>query len=178
MQRVPVIDHDGFVLTESIAIMKYLSRENFIPDALYPKDSKLQARVEEFLEWHHVGLRLHCAMYFRVAYMNPILTGSKLDDKTIENYKRRMLTALEDLDTKWLGRGTEYIAGDTITVADLVAACELEQPRMASFEPAREYANIAAWWPKVRHHFSPHYEEAHNILNKIIKKVGQASAKL
>ncbi|XP_037301696.1 LOW QUALITY PROTEIN: glutathione S-transferase theta-1-like [Manduca sexta] len=132
MQRVPVIDHDGFVLTESIAIMKYLSRENFIPDALYPKDSKLQARVEEFLEWHHVGLRLHCAMYFRVAYMNPILTGSKLDDKTIENYKRRMLTALEDLHTKWLGRGTEYIAGDTITVADLVAACELEQPRECS----------------------------------------------
>lgn len=46
--------------------MNYLSREGIIPESLYPKDSKARAMVQEFLEWQHVGLRLPCAMYFRV----------------------------------------------------------------------------------------------------------------
>lgn len=175
MQRVPVIDHNGFILTESIAILKYLSRENIIAESLYSKESKLQARIEEFLEWQHIGLRLHCAMYFRVVHMDPILTGRKSEEKTIQGYKRRMMMALDDFDTKWLGRGTAFIVGETPTVADLVAACELEQPRMAGFEPKDHFPNIAAWWPKVRDHFAPHYEDAHVILNKIIDKMDRAA---
>lgn len=39
-----------------------------------------------------------------------------------------MVSALELFESKWLNNGTEFIAGNTITVADLFAACELEQP--------------------------------------------------
>lgn len=63
-----------FVSFSSIAILKYLSRENIIPESLYPRESKAQARLEEFLEWQHAGLRLHCAMYFRVK-----VSKSKID---------------------------------------------------------------------------------------------------
>ncbi|XP_049873808.1 glutathione S-transferase theta-1 [Pectinophora gossypiella] len=177
-QKVPVIDHNGFVLTESVAIMKYLSRENIIPDSLYPKDSKQQAKVDEFLEWQHIGLRLHCAMYFRVKFLEPRLFGKVPSEKSIAGWEERMENALEDFDSKWLGRGHAFITGDSATVADVLAACEIEQPRVAGYDPKEKYGNIAAWMEKVRQHFNPHYDEAHTIINKIIAKQSQAAAKL
>ncbi|CAH0715343.1 unnamed protein product, partial [Brenthis ino] len=170
LQRVPVIDYNGFVLSESIAIVKYLAGENLIPDHLYPKDNKLQARVDEFLEWHHIGLRLHCSMYFRAKHLDPIITGKIPDAKTLKGYERRMVSALDLFESKWLNNGTEFVAGNTITVADLFAACELEQPRMAGYDPADHFKDISVWWKKVRDHFNPVYEEAHVILNKIVDK--------
>ncbi|XP_038220748.1 glutathione S-transferase theta-1-like [Zerene cesonia] len=168
-RKVPVIDFNGFILTESIAIIRYLSRENIIPKSLYPPESKAQARVDEYLEWQHVGLRLHCAMYFRVKYLAPITSGQPADPKQLAGYERRMFNAIQEFDTLWLGKH-EYVCGDTITVADLMAAVELEQPRMAGIDPAERFPNIAAWWPKVRQHFNPYYDEAHVILNKIVNK--------
>lgn len=50
----------------SVAIIRYLACEKVTPRTLYPENGKLQARVDEYLEWQHIGLRLHCAMYFRV----------------------------------------------------------------------------------------------------------------
>ncbi|XP_026327827.1 glutathione S-transferase theta-1-like [Hyposmocoma kahamanoa] len=178
MQRVPVIDHNGFILTESVAIMKYLSRENIIPDNLFPKETKQRARVDEFLAWHHVGLRIHCAMYFRTTFLDPRITGTQPNPKTVESYFRRMENALQDFDTKWLGRGTDFITGNSITIADLMAACEVEQPRMAGYDPTEKYPNIAKWLPMVREYFNPHYQEAHVILNKVVAKQQKQTAKL
>lgn len=170
LQRVPLIEHDGFVLSESVAIVKYLARENIIPGSLYPKDIKPQARVEEFLEWQHIGLRLHCAMYFRATYLDPIFTGKQPDAKSIRGYEQRMVSALNVFEAKWLNNGTKFIAGNTITVADLFAACELEQPRMAGYDPADHFNGISVWWKNVRNHFNPIYDEAHVTVNKIVNK--------
>ncbi|XP_053609284.1 glutathione S-transferase theta-1 [Plodia interpunctella] len=178
IQRVPVIDHNGFVLTESVAIYKYLSREGIVPESLFPKESQQQARVEEFLEWHHIGLRLHTAMYFRAVYLDPIIFNRKNTPEQTVGYQRRMETCLEDFSTKWLGRGHAFVVGDKVTVADLVAACELEQPRMAGYDPREKFSNIAEWYERVRSHFNPHYDEAHVIVNKVIAKNNKTNAKL
>ncbi|KOB72923.1 Glutathione S-transferase theta 1, partial [Operophtera brumata] len=106
-----------------VAIIRYLARESVIPESLYPADCQQQARVDEFLEWHHIGLRLPLSMYFRVA-INVFLPG------------------------------------------------------MAGFDPADKYDNIAAWWPRVRAHFSPFYEEAHVTLNKIVAKNNKVKSKI
>lgn len=49
----------------SIAIVRYLAREFNIAEKWYPKDSKQQARVDEFLEWQHLNIRLFGSMIFR-----------------------------------------------------------------------------------------------------------------
>ena len=38
--RVPVIQDGDFVLTESVAIMRYLARERAVEDHWYPRDSR------------------------------------------------------------------------------------------------------------------------------------------
>lgn len=50
----------------SVAILRYLSSENEIPDHLYPKDIKARARVDEYLEWQHNNIRTYCSLYFRI----------------------------------------------------------------------------------------------------------------
>lgn len=49
----------------SIAMVRYLAREYDIQDNWYPKDSKSQARVDEYLEWQHLNIRLFGSMVFR-----------------------------------------------------------------------------------------------------------------
>ncbi|GBM65171.1 Glutathione S-transferase theta-1 [Araneus ventricosus] len=64
-RKVPVLEHNGFVLTESVAMIRYLAKEFPIQDNWYPKDSKAQARVDEYLEWQHLNTRLFGSMVFR-----------------------------------------------------------------------------------------------------------------
>lgn len=55
--KVPAIIDDGQNIIESIAILRYLSRKHKVPDHWYPQDLWAQAKVDEFLEWHHINLR-------------------------------------------------------------------------------------------------------------------------
>lgn len=41
---------------------------------------------------------------------------------------------------------------------------------MAGFDPKEKYPNIATWSKKVQEYFNPYYDEAHVILNKVVKK--------
>lgn len=63
--KVPAIVDDGVNVVESIAILKYLAKKYNTPDHWHPKDIKAEAKVNEFLEWHHIGLRVPLSMYFQ-----------------------------------------------------------------------------------------------------------------
>lgn len=130
-QKAPAIDDDGFKLSESVAIIRYLAREKSIPDHWYPKDSKKQAKVDEYLEWQHNNIRAHCALFFQVKWLIPCLTGEEPNEKKVMNFQRRMSDTLDFMESVWLSPGP-WIAGDEISVADLWAACEIEQPRKNS----------------------------------------------
>ena len=48
------------------------------------------------------------------------------------SYLRMMEKVLDQIETIWLDNGQKkYICGDKISVADIVACCELEQSSMA-----------------------------------------------
>jgi len=51
---VPAIDDDGFVLTESSAILKYLAEK--YQSSTYPSDLKQRARVNEMIDWFNANL--------------------------------------------------------------------------------------------------------------------------
>lgn len=54
-----------YSVSGSVAIVRYLCRELKLPDHWYPQDSRLQAKVDEYLEWQHNNTRIFCAMYFQ-----------------------------------------------------------------------------------------------------------------
>ena len=52
--------------------------------------------------------------------------------KRVANFQRGMEKVLDEIETIWLQNGKKkYLCGDKISVADIAALCELEQPSMA-----------------------------------------------
>ena len=39
--------------------------EGQVPEHWYPKDIKIQAKVDQYMEWQHINTRASCAMYFQ-----------------------------------------------------------------------------------------------------------------
>ncbi len=54
------------------AIMKYLVRKHKLPDHWYPVDLQQQAKIEEYLHWHHTNLRMGAAnlIFNKVDHIN------------------------------------------------------------------------------------------------------------
>ncbi|XP_073985763.1 glutathione S-transferase theta-1-like [Rhodnius prolixus] len=169
LHQVPVIDDNGFILRESVAILRYLCREKKnVADHWYPKDSKKQAKVDEYLEWQHLGTRLGCGLYFRTLWLEPLATGKTPDIRDIQRCKTQMVTACDSIENHWLKN--KYICGDEISIADILAASELEQPRLAGYDPRDGRPKLTEFMARVREATNPSYDEAHKIINTIVDK--------
>ena len=54
------------------------------------------------------------------------------NEKRVATWKKGMEKVLDDIERIWLENGAKkFICGAKISVADIVACCELEQPSMA-----------------------------------------------
>ncbi|EDX18466.1 GD17492 [Drosophila simulans] len=146
-QRVPCIHDNGYKLAESVAILRYLSAKGKIPEHLYPKYFVDQSRVDEFLEWQHTSLRVTCAI-------------------KIETFRMHMERNLDVVEEVWL-EGKDFLTGSSLTVADIFAACEIEQTRMADYDVRIKYPKIRAWLKRVRQSCNPYYDVAHEFVYKI-----------
>ncbi|KAF4518210.1 hypothetical protein B566_EDAN005935 [Ephemera danica] len=168
---VPVIDDNGFQLTESVGIMRYLCREKGVADHWYPKDSKKQAQVDEYLEWQHLNTRANCALFFRIKFLHPMVTGKLPSDKEVAKRQKLMEETLNKLENDWLG-DRKFLVGNEITIADILGACEVEQPRMAGFDPCEGRPRLSAWMERVKQQLAPHYEDAHKVVRLVTDKFG------
>ena len=56
------------------------------------------------------------------------------DEKVLSHYQNGMENCLHQIESIWLKNGEKkFIAGDEITIADIMACCELEQPGWNQF---------------------------------------------
>ncbi|XP_053677843.1 glutathione S-transferase theta-1-like [Anopheles nili] len=166
-QKVPCISDNQINLAESVAIVRYICREYSVPDHWYPVDSRRRARVDEYLEWQHHNTRASCAVYFQYLWLRPRMFGTKVDPKRAEQYKTQMESCLDFIEREFLGGGSRFIVGDEISVADLLAACEIEQPKMAGYDPCVGRPNLTEWMARVREATNPFYDQAHKLVYKI-----------
>ena len=60
------------------------------------------------------------------------MTQKPPNEKSVARFEKGMVKALDDIEQIWLENGAKkYLMGDKISVADIAACCELEQPSMA-----------------------------------------------
>jgi len=173
-QKSPVIQVGKTNLTESVAMVRYLAREKPIADHWYPqKDSLAQARVDEYLEWQHLNTRVNCAMYFRTRWLVPMMTQTAPNEKKVALMRERMEATLNDIETVWLAKGEKpFLCGDKISAADILAACEMEQPSMAGYNVGDGRPILSAYMKRVREELSPHYDEIHQVVYQMKDKFG------
>jgi len=166
-KKVPAIEENGFILTESVAIFHHLGRRGIIPERWYPSDLKKRTRIDEFLEWQHTNIGIGAGSLF---HLHKLINGSEEDIK----YQEKILNKnLFDLDI-WL-KNSKFLTGDEITFADLMGATAIEQVegmKLFTVDPLR-YPKVNKWREAVQQSFSPKFQEAH----RFVYKYGNAPAK-
>ncbi|XP_051549218.1 glutathione S-transferase theta-1-like isoform X2 [Myxocyprinus asiaticus] len=129
MQKVPELENNGFVLTESDAILKYLAKTYNVPDHCYPRHPEKRARVDEYTAWHHMNTRMHAAKVFIFEVLLPHMMGQATDPVKIEKALAELEGTLDKLENMFLKRQA-FLCGDDISLADLLAICELMQVKV------------------------------------------------
>ena len=122
--RVPVIEHDGFMLYETQAILRYLDAA-FPEPALQPKDARLAARMNQIIginDWYFFPKVAAVIVFQRI--IGPALLGIKTDEAAIEAAIPTGRTCVAELD-RLLG-AQQFLAGDDLSIADLMLAPQLD----------------------------------------------------
>jgi glutathione S-transferase len=143
--RVPVLEHGGFSLYETQAILRYLDRVLASP-ALTPVDPKAAARMDQSMnvnDWYlfqGVGAVIG---FQRV--VGPQLMGLTPDENAIAAAMPKARRVFAEL-ARLLGE-QPYFAGDAISLADLLLAPQIEfltqTPEWLAL--GAPHANIVAW---------------------------------
>lgn len=139
-------------MTRSDAILKYLASKYDVPEHWYPWQPERRARVDEYTAWHHTNTRPHAAKVFILEVhttffhrldwsgladtlwprppqvLVPIQTSSQVDQAALDGALAQLDDTLDKLESMFLRR-QPFLCGDDITVADLLAVCELMQVR-------------------------------------------------
>lgn len=111
---VPTLDDNGFVLTESHAILRYLAA-TARRDDLFPDDLHGRARIDEFLDRWATTIR---PAFHRVEQPALGLGGAEIDESAAAREGSRIGPALELLSALIDG---ETVLG-TLTIADFAVA--------------------------------------------------------
>ncbi len=133
---VPTIDDGGFILWESHAIVRYLARKHGT-GTLWPQDARAAADADRWMEWYSTTLWLNLRPIFHNLVRTP---PEKRNMGEVEEARKRLAANFGILDKHLAGR--DYLAGQTVTVADIplgVASYRwfnlpLERPAMANVE--------------------------------------------
>ncbi|KAG7999724.1 Glutathione S-transferase theta-1 [Nibea albiflora] len=140
MQKVPVLEDNGFVLTESDAILKYLATKYNVPEHWYPRQPERRARV-----------------------LLPAHSGCPVDEVRLIRALSQLDDTLEKMESMFLGR-QPFLCGDDITVADLLAVCELMQPVGGDRDVLQTRPQLQRWRSRVQAAVGDSFDQAHAVL--------------
>ena len=116
--RIPTIDDDGFVLSESMAINFYLAKKH--RSALYPADPKHEALALQWSLWETDRLDRQIVNYVRHTKELP---QAERKPEIAESTWQEIVPAHDVLETA-LAK-SEWLAGPAFSVADLNVAAAL-----------------------------------------------------
>jgi glutathione S-transferase len=140
---VPVLDDDGFILTESGTILKYLAEKIGAPE--YPTALQPRSRVNERLDWFNTqfyreyGYHLVYPQIFP-HHKRPSEEGQRV---TLEWGKERSALALRVLNDHIIGN-YKYVCGDQLTIADYLGVSMVTAGEHIKLD-FQKFPNVGRW---------------------------------
>src|SRR5512135_111286 len=122
--KVPFMEVDGTVLTESQVICEYLE-DTHRERPLYPRDPLAKAKVRELIQY----IELHMELVARRLYREYFFAG-KVSDETKKEVERDLAKGVRGFATR--AKFDPYIAGGELTLADCAAYVHLPLVSMIS----------------------------------------------
>ena len=147
-RAVPALEEDGFILTESAAILRYLAAVADSP--AYPKDLRARARIDEALDWFNTGFyRDHG---YGIVYPQ-VLPHYRIDDAQwgalLGWHRARAEFRLEVLNDRMIGDAGTWVAGDDYSIADMFGASLVTIGDLVGFD-LTPWPNVCRWLTAVQ----------------------------
>jgi glutathione S-transferase len=136
--HIPVIDDDGFVLWESMAINLYLAKKHSL-GRFYPARLEDEARAWQWSFW---GMTEIERPVLTALFNRAILPEDKRDAAAADDAEKQLAQPLKVLNGA-LGRSANLLGND-FTVADLNVASILAWARLANIDMA-PFPRVAEW---------------------------------
>jgi glutathione S-transferase len=140
--RIPAFEHDGFMLYETQAILRYLDRVLPRP-ALTPADPKAAARMDQAMninDWYLFQGVNNVIGFQRI--VRPRILNEPADEAAIAEAMPRARMVFNEL-SRLLGE-QDYFAGDRLSLADLMVA-----PQLAFLSATPEWQPLSASTPNL-----------------------------
>lgn len=161
MRKVPAIRDGDFTLAESIAILIYMVEKFKTPDHWYPADLQKRARVNEYLSWQHTALRMHGSKIFWFKILIPKILGEEVPKVKMDSALEELEGSLKMVEEKFI-QDRPFIAGENISLADLVAIVEIMQVVATGMDVFEKMPKLTAWRERVRAEIGKElFDEAH-----------------
>lgn len=154
--KIPAAVIDGETHIESAAIARYLANINN-KTAYYPTDAKTRFLIDQYLDYHHIGIRSPVCGHLLACYLGPTIFGTPVpSDETKAELSKKAGAAVDALDQLFL-KGKDFIVGDTATIADLFAYGELSLYQMITHSIKNE--KVLAYMERLKK--VPKHDEIH-----------------
>jgi len=160
---VPALDDDGFRLSESGAIIRYLA--NKCDSSAYPEDLRQRARVDEAMGWFYSNFSkdLGYGMVYPQLFHHHRRPDAAVHAGTIAWGKEKAQHWLGILDKDLIGPDRKFLCGEDVTLADYVGA-ELVTLGELVHCKYEDYPNVRRWIGNMK--ALEHWNEVHAVFNE------------
>jgi glutathione S-transferase len=144
---IPTIKDGDFVLYESNAILKYICETNAsVPEHLWPKDRKLRALTDQYLEYYSFTFRPNLVAPIRLFFAKQ--RGAAVPEEVEGGAMEKLKECLNTFDKLCASPNGDFLVCDQPTIADL--QCYFEITNLIIYRlPMDEWTNITAWYNKM-----------------------------
>ncbi|XP_075389706.1 glutathione S-transferase theta-2B-like isoform X2 [Tenrec ecaudatus] len=155
LQKVPTLKDDDFVLTESTAILIYLSQKYHTDDHWYPAELQARARVHEYLGWHADFIRGTFGVMLWTKVLAPLI-GTQVPEEKVCRNRTAIDEALDKLNARFLGN-KPFLTG--------------QQPIALGLDLYEGQPQLASWHKRVETFLGAEQcEEAHASIMSILER--------
>lgn len=157
---VPVLEDDGFILTESATILKYLAEREGLT-SMYPNDLRGRARVNERTDWFNT--QFYREYGYHLVYPQIFPHHKRPTDEhqagLLDWGRERAAAALGILDQHILG-SSPFVCGAEPTVADYFGAGLVTAGEHIKVDFSK-FPNVQAWLGKMKG--KPAWAKTHEV---------------
>jgi glutathione S-transferase len=136
--KIPTLVHDGFVLTESMAINAYLARTH--AGTLWPRDPHGVARTEQWTSWALSELEPCVVSILRETRRPP----EQIDASRIQGWREEAAKLVGQILEPQLARNPYLLPGNDFTLVDLNVSSVVSTLPLFQI-PLDPYPGVAGW---------------------------------